>query len=113
MKDEIELNDQMAQHLKDSNEEDDYDANVNTKSESENEEEDLECDECSEVSENFDAYIEHMGKGDCAFWCNHCDKFYRKEEDLKKHIDKHCTNCGKQFETKNACYSHKTKCNSI
>ena len=86
---------------------------LNSDSESEIEEEDLERDECGQVSENFDAYIEHRGKGDCVFWCDQCDKFFRQEEDLKKHKEKHCTNCAKQFTTKNACNSHKTTCNSI
>ena len=83
MKYENDLKHHMAHNCKDSNEENDD----NTDSESENEEEDLECDECGEVSENFDAYIEHRGKGDCVFWCNNCDKFFRQEEDLKKHTD--------------------------
>ena len=41
---------------------------IDMSSESETEEEDLECDECGKISENFDAYIEHRGKGDCVFW---------------------------------------------
>ena len=83
MKYENDLKHHMAHNCKDSDEENDD----NTDSESENEEEDLEYDECGEVSENFDAYIEHRGKGDCVFWCNNCDKFFRQEEDLKKHTD--------------------------
>ena len=86
---------------------------LNSDSDSEIEEEDLECDECGKVSENVDAYIEHRGKGDCVFWCDHCDEFFRQEEDLKIHKEKHCTNCAKQFTTKNAFNSHKTTCNSI
>ena len=87
--------------------------NSDSDSESEIEEEDLECDECGKVSPNFDSYIEHRGKGDCVFWCDHCDEFFRQEEELKKRKEKHCTNCGKQFSTKNACDSHKTTCDSI
>ena len=100
----------MASHSID---ETDNELNSNTFSESEEEEEDLECDECGKVSDNFDEYIEHRGKGDCVYWCNHCDKFFRQEDDLKKHVDKHCTNCDKEFETKKACNSHKTTCSSI
>ena len=66
MTDENDLNNHMASH---SDEETDNDVNADTDSESENEEEDLECDE----------YIEHRGKGDCVFLCNHCDKFFRQE----------------------------------
>ena len=81
--------------------------------ETEEEEEDLECDECGKVSDNFDDYIEHRGRGDCVFWCNHCDKFFRQEVDLKKHVEKHCTKCCKQFTTKNAVKEHNCNCNSI
>ena len=112
MNDENDLKNHMALNCKNSDEQ--YEQNdYDSESESETEEEDLECDECGKVSENFDAYIEHRGKGDCVFWCNNCDKFFRQEEDLKKHVDKHCTNCGKQFETKKACTSHMTTCRSI
>jgi hypothetical protein len=38
------------------------------------------CNECGEVSEKFDAYIEHKRKGDCVFWCNDCDKFFDKRK---------------------------------
>ena len=74
MKDENDLKHHMAHNCKDSDEENDDD--TDSESENEEEEEDLECDECGEVSENFDAYIEHRGKGDCVFWCNNCDKFF-------------------------------------
>ena len=81
--------------------------------ESGSEEEDLEFEECGKVSENFDAYIEHRGIGDCVFWSDHCDKFVRQEVDLEKHVEKHCTKCGKQLSTKNAVNMHMTNCNSI
>ena len=68
--------------------------------ESEAEEEDLECEECGKVSENFDAYIEHRGIGDCVFWCDHCDKFFRQEVDLEKHVEKHCKNVANNFQLK-------------
>ena len=57
---------------------DDTDDQLDLESETE-EEEDLECDECGKVSETFDEYIEHRGRGDCVFWCNHCDKFFVKK----------------------------------
>ena len=90
-----------------------HNVSIDDHSESETEEEDLECDECGKISENFDAYIEHRGKGDCVFWCNYCDKFFRQEVDLQKHIEKHCKKCSKTFPTKNAVNKHMTNCNSI
>ena len=92
---------------------DDANENVHSESESETEEEDLECDECGKVSDDFDAYIEHRGRGDCVYWCDHCDKFFRQEVELEKHRETHCTKCGKYFSTKSAVDKHMTNCNSI
>ena len=78
--------------------------------EEEEEEEDLECELCGKVCDDFDSYLEHSGMGDCVVYCNHCDKTFKEEVDLKKHIEKHCTKCGKEFSAVNALKSHQKRC---
>ena len=87
--------------------------NIESCSESEDSEfeaEDLECDDCGLVSIDFDAYIEHRGRGDCVLYCNFCDKTFKDEKDLEKHIAKHCVNCCKEFSTQKLHDAHKKKC---
>jgi hypothetical protein len=49
--------------------------------------------------------------GECVVCCNHCDKTFKEQGDLKEHMDKHCTQCGKEFASLNALKTHKKKCN--
>ena len=55
------------------------------------EEEDLECELCGKVCDDFDSYLEHSGMGDCVSYCEHCEKTFKEELDLKKKMEKHCT----------------------
>ena len=74
----------------------------------EKEEESLECELCGKVCDDFDSYIEHSGMGDCVENCNH--RTFKEEEDLKKHMENHCLQCGKEFSTVNALKSHQKRC---
>ena len=76
----------------------------------EEEEEDLQCDDCGKVSDDFDSYIEHRGIGDCVVYCDHCDKTFKEEVDLMKHMEKHCRLCGKEFSAVNNLKLHLKKC---
>ena len=90
-----------------------FDANNENESDSdvESEEgEDLECEDCGKVSENFDKYIEHRGMGGCAFYCDPCNETFRYEVDLKRHEQKHCTKCCKEFSPEKILKKHKTNC---
>ena len=76
----------------------------------EEEEEDLECDDCGKVLDDFDSYIEHRGIGDCVVYCDKCDKTFKEEVDLKKHKEKHCSICGKEFSSVNVLKLHQKNC---
>ena len=112
----IKNDDELIVHLRDEHGKtvNDYDnVNIfryfNDESESE-EEENLQCELCGHIAENFDMYIDHTSQGDCVSYCDHCDETFVLEADLKKHKEKHCEKCGKEFSSKKTCETHTAKC---
>ena len=77
---------------------------------SDSEQEDIDCEDCGKVFNYFDKMIEHRGIGNCAYFLDPCNKTFRYEDDMKKHIEKHCTNCGEEFSSINVLKVHKTNC---
>ena len=77
------------------------------------EEEDLQCDDCGQVLDNFNAYTEHRGVGECAHSCSTCGKAFVDEDDYKTHIEKHCDNCCEEFSSKKVKEVHSRNCNFL
>ena len=77
---------------------------------SDSDNEDLECDTCGKIFKNGSELSEHNMNDICGYGCEDCGAYYRYEEYLKLHMEKHCTKCCDEFSPKDVLEAHKKIC---
>ena len=80
--------------------------------ESDSESDELECDVCGTLFETEDEFSEHQATETCGFVCEPCGVAFKFPIHLKKHMERHCTKCCEEFDTKELD-EHKTTCKGI